>query len=470
MFALERRPGETLRTCLERTLRDAIRERSLRPGVRLPASRILATQLRVSRGVVSDVYAELEGQGYLQSSARRAPVVADVPRAAAQPAVPRPAPLQPIRFDMTPTTADVGLFPRRRWTHALAAAVRDAPDSALDYGDSKGVRALRERLADELGRTRGVICEPEQVIVVQGTAQGVDLVLRTLAARGVRRVAVEDPSLDRQHDQIRALGLDLDPEPVDDQGLIVEHLDASAVIVSPAHQFPTGVVMSGVRRRELIAWSRTTGGLVIEDDYDSEFRYDREPVRALQGLHPEGVVHLGTTSKTLAPALRLGWVVAPAWLVAELEQVKMLLDDFSPTIEQLAFAALLEQGHYQRHLRRARGVYRARRDRLVGALARRFPALTVSGVAAGLNVTLELAPALDDRALQLAALQAGVRVEALSSYAIVDRGRRALLIGYGRTHEAAIEPAVALLDQAIGGALGTQRGLAPRSLHRPPGT
>ncbi|MBV8219596.1 MAG: PLP-dependent aminotransferase family protein [Solirubrobacterales bacterium] len=249
--------------------------------------------------------------------------------------------------------------------------------------------------------------------------------------------------------QIAGLGLELVGQPVDGSGLIVAGLDAHAVIVSPAHQFPTGAVLSGARRRALIAWSRETGGIVIEDDYDAEFRYDREPVRALQGLHPDGVLYLGTTSKTLAPALRLGWLVVPAPLIEPFAAVKLLLDDFSPTLEQLALAGMLERGHYQRHIRRARAIYRARRDALVAALAAHVPELRVGGVAAGLSAALYLPTGSDDRGIERSALGAGIRVQALSRYAIVDRGDRGLVIGYGRMHESAIEPAIAALSGVI---------------------
>jgi GntR family transcriptional regulator / MocR family aminotransferase len=449
LWALERRPGESLRACLERTLREAITEGSLRAGVELPASRRLATQLGVSRGVTSDAYGELEAQGYLQVSPRRPPVVADVPSSSRESAAPPPTPQPPPRFDMTPTTPDVTLFPRREWSAALAAAVREAPAAALDYGPFGGDHSLRARLADELGRTRGVICDPSQIVIVQGATQGIDLALRVLQDRGATRVAVEDPSLHRQHDQVRGLGLSLIGQPVDHEGLVVEGLDADVVIVSPAHQFPTGAVLSGARRRAVLNWSRETQGLVIEDDYDAEFRYDREPVRALQGLHPDGVIYIGTVSKTLAPALRLGWVVLPEPLVSEATATKRLLDDFSPTIEQLAFARMLDRGDYQRQIRKARAVYRARRDQLVAVLAEHFPELTVSGVSAGLHVLLNLPGGVDDRELERSALETGIRVEALAHYTIEDRGRRGLLLGYGRMHEASITAAIAKLAPTL---------------------
>ncbi len=456
-WALERRPGESLRACLQRTLREAIKEGSLRAGVELPASRRLAAQLGVSRGVTSDAYGELEAQGYLQVSPRRPPVVAEVPSGSRKPSRPTPPPQPPPRFDLTPTTPDVTLFPRREWSAALAAAVREAPAAALDYGRPQGDLSLRARLADELGRTRGVICDPSQILVVQGTTQGVDVVLRVLRDRGATHVAVEDPSLWRTRDQVRGLGLSLIGQPVDNEGLIVEGLDAHIVVVSPAHQFPTGAVLSGSRRRALLDWSRKTQGLVIEDDYDAEFRYDRQPVRALQGLHPDGVIYVGTVSKTLAPALRLGWLVLPESLVAEATSTKQLLDDFSPTLEQLAFARMLDRCDYQRHIRKARAVYRARRDRLTTALSEHFPELTVSGVSAGLHVLLNLPAGVDDRELERTARDAGIALTALAESTIHDRDKRGLLLGYGRIHESAIQPAITTLSAALRPALDRSR-------------
>src|SRR5215831_16317800 len=281
----ERRAGETLRIALERSLRDAIGSGALRPGVRLPSSRSLAAQLGVSRGVTSDAYEQLAAQGFLINRVKAAPVVSGVARSSA------PAPsrtvTRPARFDLTPNTPDVSLFPVRRWTAALLHTLRSSPVAAYDYGAPRGEQGLREALADHLGLTRGVVADPERIVVVSGAAQGVDLLARMLAGRHARRVAVEDPSLDSQPQRIRLSGLEAVGQPVDGDGLVVDGLDADAVLVTPAHQFPTGAVLSGGRRRELLSWARSRDALVIEDDYDAEFRYDREPVRALQGLDPD---------------------------------------------------------------------------------------------------------------------------------------------------------------------------------------
>ncbi len=504
-ISLDRRPGETLRAAIERALRDAVLEGSLRAGARLPSSRRLAAQLGVSRGVTSDAYAQLEAQGFLVVRPRSAPVVAPI-----RPTRPHPAPVgeaesPPPRFDLTPTTPDVTLFPERQWLAALSHGARRAPLRALDYGDPRGDLGLRETLADHLGRTRGVIADPAQIVIVQGTAQGVDLLLRLLAARGARRVAVEDPSLNRQRQRIEAVGLQAVGRRVDGDGLVVGDggmggddgdgradgvrpaggdqpaggdrpaggdgvaaggddvvtgdLDADAIVVTPAHQFPTGAVLSGERRRALLDWARSRGALVIEDDYDAEFRYDGQPVRALQGLDPELVAYLGTVSKTLAPALRLGWLVAPPRLADDAAHTKRLLDFCSPVLDQLALRHLISTGQYDRHIRRVRALYRARRDRMRAALAKHLPDLEVEGIAAGMHVLVRLPPGVADRRVAAEAERSGVRLEPLSEHELEHRGSPGLVIGYGRMHEDAIEPAIEALAAAIGRVV-TQRGPA----------
>jgi len=447
-LTLDRSPGETLRAALERTLREAIRAGALREGVRLPSSRALAQALEVSRGVVSDAYGQLEAQGFLVTRPRAAPVVAGVERSEA----PRREPEEPTRaprYDLTPTTPDVTLFPLRRWLAAAQEVARRASSATLDYREPRGELALREALANHLGRTRGVIADPEQIVVVQGTAQGVYLLLRILSARGATRVAVEDPSHTTQHERIRSFGFELVAQPVDDGGMVVAGLDADAVLVTPAHQFPIGSVLSGERRRQLLDWSRATGGLIVEDDYDAEFRYDREPVRALQGLSPQQVVQLGTVSKTLAPALRLGWLVAPPELADDAARGKRLLDDFSPALDQLTLAELLTRGDYDRHVRRARATYKKRRDRLLSALIKHLPELKVDGVAAGVHVLLRLPPGVSDRTIADAASNEGIAVPPLSAFQIRPSDQAGLVIGYGRLHESAVGPATRALAKLV---------------------
>ncbi len=447
-IALEPRPRETLRATVERTLREAILGGALRPGVALPSSRALAVHLGVSRGVTTEAYGQLAAQGFLVTRTKAPPVVAPVAtpaRAAEQTAPRRSAP----RFDFTPNTPDVTLFPGRRWTSALVEAARSVPAAAYDYGDPCGEPELRRVLADHLGRTRGVVADPDRLLVVQGAAQGIDLLARVLEARGARRVAVEDPSLDVQPRRFRAHGLAVAGRRVDGEGLVVDGLRADAVLVTPAHQFPTGAVLSGPRRRALLDWATRRRALVVEDDYDAEFRYDREPVRAVQGLDPDRVAYLGTASKTLAPALRLAWLVLPADLVGEAARVKELLDYSSPSLDQLALARFVSRGDYDRQVRRARAVYRRRRDRLLALLDAQLPGMPVSGIAAGMHVLVRLPDDVDDRAVAARAEQDGIRVLPLSRYALSPAGAGGLVLGYGRIHEDALGGAVAALARAV---------------------
>lgn len=447
-MSLEPRPGETLRAALGRTLRDAIREGALREGVRLPSSRTLALSLGVSRGVVSDAYGQLEAQGFLVTRARAAPVVAGVERPASTPRAPEhPAPAP--RHDLTPTTPDVTLFPLARWLAAAQHVARRASAATLDYREPRGERALREALADHLGRTRGVIAEPEQIVVVQGTAQGVDLLLRILQARGARRVAVEDPSHTTQHERIRRFGFELAAQPVDDHGLVVDGLDAAAVLVTPAHQFPTGVVLAPERRARILAWAEDTDAVVIEDDFDSEYRYDRPPVGSLQGLMPERVVYCGTASKTLAPTLRLGWIVAPGALVWPLVEQVMYTLISPPRLEQRAFADFLVRGELDRHLRRMRLRYRRRRDALVRELGRQLPELEVRGLAAGLYVEAVLPDGTDEKRVLEEARARGIALSGMAEHCAEATREPALLLGYAMAPEPALRRAVAVLAEAV---------------------
>jgi GntR family transcriptional regulator/MocR family aminotransferase len=341
------------------------------------------------------------------------------------------------------------MFPLRRWRAAYHSAARRASWATFDYGEPRGERALREVLADVLGRTRGVIADPAQIVVVQGTAQGTDLLLRSLKARGATRIAVEDPSHTTQHERVRAYALELVAQPVDAEGVVVDGLDADGLILAPAHQFPTGCVLSGARRRALLRWAERSDALLIEDDYDAEFRYDREPIRALQGLAAERVIQLGTVSKTLAPALRLGWVIAPDALVDDLVRAKRLADDFSPALDQLALADLLASGEYDRHLRRARSVYRKRRDALVSSLATHLPELAVEGIAAGVHLLLRLPRGSDDTAIAMDAANARIVVHPLSRHYVNASEERGLVIGYGRLHQSAVDAATKALARIV---------------------
>jgi GntR family transcriptional regulator / MocR family aminotransferase len=452
VFLPVRRGAGSLRGQLERELRRAIRSGRLPAGTALPSTRVLASQLGVSRGVVVEAYDQLVAEGYLLARQGSATRVAEAAASAKPARRAEPAPRR-LRYDFRPGLPALDTFPRTAWLASLGKALRQVPHAALGYGDPGGLPTLRDALAEHLGRVRGVLAEPEELLVCSGFAQGLGLVCRALRRRGARRFAMEDPSHPGQRRIVAHAGLQPVPVPTDERGLRVDLLAESpvdAVLVTPAHQFPTGAVLAPERRAALVAWAERHNAVVMEDDYDAEYRYDREPVGALQGLAPERVIYAGSASKTLAPGLRLGWLVLPADLIDAVTEEKVLDDLASPVLEQLAFADLLSRGEIDRHLRRNRTRYRARRDALVSALAEHLPDLTVRGVAAGLHAVAEL-PAQTDEALVVAA----ARVRSVGVYGMTDyrfpgsSGPAALVLGYGGLDERAIEAGVRLLAPAV---------------------
>jgi GntR family transcriptional regulator/MocR family aminotransferase len=443
--------GGPRRAQLEEQLREGIRAGRLAPSAALPSSRALARELGVSRGVVVDAYAQLSAEGYLVSRQGATTRVADAPAPPRAGSAGSPTTDRPPRFDFRPGGPDVSLFPRSAWLASLRRALREAPDARLDYGDPRGAPELRGALARYLGRARGVAADPELVVVTSGMAQGMALLARTLVARGGRRIAVEDPSSAPGRDQLTANGLEVLPVPVDADGLqvdVVERLAPDAVFTAPAHQFPLGVVLAPERRAALIDWAARTGGLILEDDYDAEYRYDRAPVGAVQGLAPELVAYAGSVSKTLAPGLRLGWMVVPESIATGAIAAKASDDLGTPVVEQLALADFLERGELDRHLRRTRGVYRARRDALVAALARHLPEAEPAGVAAGIHLVVHLRGETDEAAVLAQARERGIGLYGLSEHRI-EPGPPALLLGYGRIGEAAIDVGAAELAAAV---------------------
>jgi len=471
LVQLDRSARQPLRAQLEERLRESIRGGRLRAGERLPSSRELARELGVSRGMVQDSYAQLLAEGYLTSrsgSATRVAAISGLP-AGAQPVagsgVAAPSPARsllepPLIANFQPGVPDLSSFPRTDWAWAIKQACTQAAAADLGYGDPHGSPVLREVLAGYLRRVRAADATPSRMIISTGFAQGINLVLRALARQGgVTRVAFEDPGYgSAQADEtVRgtlAMGINVAYVPVDDQGLVVSELAASgaqAVVVTPAHQSPTGVVLSPPRRHALTGWARRAGGYIIEDDYDSEFRYDKEPVGTLQGLAPEQVFLLGTVSKALAPAVRLGWVHAPSALAAAVAAEKEMSDRGSCTLDQLALAALLTTGRYDRHLRRMRAVYAARRSALTGAFARHAPRVPLTGLAAGFHAVAPLPSGGDEAAVIAAARERQVGLHGMGAY----RGTpgiaapAALVMGFGNVRERAIEPAVAAIASLL---------------------
>jgi GntR family transcriptional regulator / MocR family aminotransferase len=454
LIAIDRDGGAGLRAQLEDQLRDAIRGGRLAEEEKLPSSRELARALGLSRGLVQDCYAQLQAEGYLTSRAGSATRVA--PGAASEEPPARVSPPTRPRHavaDFRHGVPDLRLAPREDWAWAIREVCRTAPNSAFDYGDPVGERRLREVLAAYLRRVRAVVATADQVVVSTGMAQGLGLLLQTLAADGVECVAVEDPgAISSTTDQARAAGMTVAAVPVDEDGLDVAALERSgarAVLVTPAHQWPTGVVLAGHRRQELIAWARRHDGVIIEDDYDAEFRYDRDPVGSLQGLGPDCVVSLGTVSKSLAPALRLGWLVVPDRLVAALGRRKSITDRGGPGLDQLALALLIESGRYDRHLRRARAEYASRRETLVAALATHAPGLRVTGLAAGFHAVLHLPAGTDEADFIAKAADRGVGLYGLAGMSRVPSPEPRLVLGFGDTPPRTIEAGIAAIADLL---------------------
>jgi GntR family transcriptional regulator/MocR family aminotransferase len=503
LLTIDRDGPVALHRQLERALQDAIRSGRLRPNAPLPSTRALAAELTVSRGVVVEAYEQLAAEGYLESRPgaktrvalradagssysrdghRRARYRNGVRIRAYEPSRettgPEPRGPEPpgeevvlpsfamsrARHDFSYGRPDVSAFPRGAWLRSLKRVLNEAPADRLSYIDGRGAIELREALAGYLNRVRGTSATPGHIVITNGFAQGQRLVLQVIrdlrrqgsgprgTRRGPVRVAMEDPG---QIDTWRAaelLGLELVPIPVDDDGIIVERLanvDAAVCVVTPAHEFPTGAVMSPERRAALVRWARDRDAFVLEDDYDAEYRYDREPIGAIQGLAPDRVIYGGSASKTLAPGLRLSWLILPAPLVEPFATAKFAGDRGSASLEQLAFADFLSRGEFDRHLRRMRPIYRARRDALLRALAKHLPTVTPVGASAGLHVLALLPPGVDEAAVLARADELDIAVDGLSQYRLAADVPAGLILGYAQHTENQIDARVERLAEAI---------------------
>ncbi|MFD7449351.1 PLP-dependent aminotransferase family protein [Kitasatospora sp. NPDC059827] len=474
--AAEAPPGG-LTDWLARRLREAVADGRLPAGTRLPASRVLAAELGVSRGVVTDAYRRLAEAGQLAGRGRGGTVVVALPPAAVPSAVPaavsaagpaRPAPAlfrddpdpevfdhlraTPARIDLTPGVPDLAAFPRAAWLRAERAVLDGLAAADLGYGDVRGTPALRQAVAHWLARNRGIRADPEEVLVVAGTAQSLALLGRAFGRVGITEVAVEDPGSLGARQHLAHWLAATPPVPVDAEGIRVDALRATgapAVLLTPAHQYPTGVVLGGERRRELLRWA-DEGGLVVEDDYDAEHRYDRPPVPALRAELPDRVCYAGSTSKLLAPALRTGWLLVPPPLRAAVLDAKRFADLGNPVLPQLVLARLMESGELERHLRLLRRRHRRRRDAMITAVRTHLPAATVHGAAAGLHLMLTLPEQLgcSDVELATAALARGVKVQPLSWHARLPYPP-GLVLGYAAGPPGDIAEGIAVLGELV---------------------
>ena len=441
--------GTRVRAGLESALREAVRTGRLQAGSRLPSSRSLAADLGLARNTVAAAYAQLVAEGWLTARQGSGTLVADRPASVEAPAASPEATERRVRYDLRAGSPDVAAFPRTGWLAAARRALAVAPADALGY-EHAGVAELREALAEYLARARGVHASPERIVVCSGFAQGLMLLCAALRAGGATSVATEAFGHRAHREAIAAAGLRSPAVRVDGGGAVVDEFrDADALLLTPAHQFPLGPALVADRRTLAVDWARASGGLIVEDDYDGEFRYDRLPVGAMQALAPEHVVYAGTASKSLAPGVRLGWLVLPARLVAAVVEARRLAGGPS-AIEQLTLAELIRSGAYDRHVRRARLVYRRRRDRLVAALARSVPAVTVTGIAAGLHAVVELPAGSSEDELVTRARARGLAVEGLGTYRATGTHPPALVVGYGTPPEHAFSGAVARLCATLG--------------------
>jgi len=468
--------GTRRRAGLEDAVREAVRSGRLVPGTLLPSSRALAAELSLARNTVADAYGQLVAEGWLtarQGAGTRVAASAGPPPGRAL----EPRPYQPARtrsYDLSPGVPDLSAFPRAAWLAAARKALTAAPSAALGYPDPAGLPALRRTLAHYLARVRGVRAAPENIVICSGFAQAITLLATVLREQGAGALAIEGYGLREHRTAIAAAGLATPLLGIDTSGARVSQLagagaGAGGVLLTPAHQFPLGLPLAAWRRAAVLQWARDHGGMVIEDDYDGEFRYDRRPLGALQSLAPGLVAYAGTASKSLAPALGLAWLAVPPRLTSAVIAAKVVADGYTGIFEQLTLAEFIDSGQYDRHIRRSRLRYRRRRDRLTEVLAQRHPGVRVTGIAAGLHVLAELGGGLreaDEPALASRAARAGLTIRGLGWFrqpAGQDSGQHgqppdspdggppgALVVGYGTPPE-----------HAFAGALGTLCDVLP---------
>jgi GntR family transcriptional regulator/MocR family aminotransferase len=447
LLTLDRATAEPLHRQLCDGLRAAIRTGRLTPQTRMPSTRVLAADLGVSRRLVVDAYSQLVAEGFLLSRHGSGTRVATVDAAT----TPRRAETtRRYDIDFLPGSPDLGSFPRNAWLRALRQGLAEIGSESLGYVDPQGLPAARSAVADYLRRTRGVQADAQHVVLCSGATQAIALLARVLQDSELP-LAMEDPGFWLHRMVLRHNGIDPTVVPIDEDGIDVAalaHSGARAVLSTPAHQSPTGVVLSAARRTALVEWARTRH-LVIEDDYDAEYRYDRAPVGALQGIAPDRVIYIGSTSKTLAPGLRIGWMVMPPQLVGAATLAKSLADTGSSVMDQIAFGQLLNSGGYDRHLRQMRRRYLTRRNALLDALARHLPEATVLGAAAGVHLTVRFPDGYPIADLVRRAAAMRVNVEPLAPcYADPASAPPGLLLGYANLTESQIDDGIAALARA----------------------
>lgn len=491
-------PPGGLSAYLASQLRGAIADGRLPVGARLPPGRVLAEELRVSRGVVTEAYQRLIEDGQVAGRGRAGTFVVAapaIPTPALPPAprfTPTPTPTSaptatsapartlasasastltrpfdfavapgadvfdamrasPARIDLTPGVPDLAAFPRSAWLRAERQVLATLTPAAFGYGDPRGAERFRRAVANWLARNRGIRIDPGEIVVVTGVAQALGLVAQALKGEGVDEIALEDPGSLGVRQHLSSQRLRTPPIPVDSAGLRVDALRASgapAVALTPAHQFPSGVVLDGARRRELVRWAGEDGGLILEDDYDAEHRYDRPPVPAVRAMLAEQVFYTGSVSKILAPALRVGWLLAPPRYQESVIALKRYADLGNAILPQLVLAELMESGELERHLRTLRRRHRRRRDAMIEAIRTHLPQARVHGAAAGLHLMITFDASFHDADLAAAALARGVKAQPLSWH-YQRPNKPGLVLGYTASTPTDAADGIALIAAAL---------------------
>ncbi|MEU1469989.1 PLP-dependent aminotransferase family protein [Streptomyces sp. NPDC005761] len=471
-LAIDEAPEGGKSDWLARQIRLALADGRLPVGSRLPATRVLAGELGVSRGVVTEAYQRLVEDGHLAGRGRNGTIVvgAPAPITVTRPPTPTSSPSPEAlfaaapgaaifdtmrraraRIDLSPGFPDLAAFPRAAWLRTERRVLDHLAASDLGYGDPRGTPALRLAIANWIARNRGIRADPDEILIVAGTAQTLSLLGRVLRDDGLSAVAVEDPGSLGSRQLLHNCGLATPPVEVDSEGIRVDELRATgeaAVLLTPAHQFPTGVVLRGSRRGELTRWARECGGLIIEDDYDAEHRYDRTPVPAVRSVLAENVVYAGSVSKLLAPALRIGWVLAPPKYRDALVDAKRFADLGNAALPQLVLARFMESGAMERQLRHLRRHHRHRRDAMIKAIATHLPGALVHGAAAGLHLTVTFDADCADTELAATALAREVKVHPLSWHSQRPR-RPGLVLGYAASTPTDIDEGVSILGEVL---------------------
>jgi GntR family transcriptional regulator/MocR family aminotransferase len=479
VIAVDRTAAQPLHRQVYQGYRDGIVAGRLRPGQRLPSTRALARELGISRVPVVSAFEQLLAEGYIESAVGSGTFVARTlpdagpPRAAALNGTVRPGPRPVAKGPAASARSDAGSpwlggtgpfrmsevatahFPFDVWASLVTRHARNPQRSLLGYGDPMGHRPLREALADYLRTARAVRCQADQIMVVSGSQHALEIAARVLLDPG-SPVCIEEPGYAGVQEVLARAGARVVPVRVDAEGLDVDAAEARcpsprAVYVTPSHQYPLGVTMSAARRLQLLDWARRRGAWVLEDDYDSEYRYGSQPIAALQGLDRDArVVYIGTFSKVLFPSLRVGYVVVPRDLVPRFAAVRQAIDILSPAIPQAVLTDFLQEGHFGRHLRRMRTLYGARRDALVAALRSQVGGvLQVQGDQAGVHLVATFARPADDRQVAERAARAGLWVMPLSSCYAGRATRRGLVLGYGGAEANEMGDAVRRLERAL---------------------